>query len=74
MDRPARYEISIAENKPYAHHKTYLHTMKVTMILIPCFHGHTGSKYAPLFTTDRQTKLCCHGKFLLQWLGPAGYW
>ena len=25
----------IAENKPYAHHKTHLHTVKVVAILIP---------------------------------------
>ena len=31
--------LGIAENKPHAHHKTHLHTMKVLTILIPSFHG-----------------------------------
>ena len=30
----------VTENKPHAHHKTHLHTMKVVAILIPNFYGH----------------------------------
>ena len=29
----------IAENKPYAHHESHLHTMKVVTVLIPSFRG-----------------------------------
>ena len=29
----------ITKNKPHAHHKTHLHTMKVVTILIPSFYG-----------------------------------